>query len=850
MAFKKSKLFSTIWDACNKLRGGMDSSQYKDYVLTILFVKYVSDKANDPKSIIVVPPGASFADMAALKGKADIGDKINVILAELAKANDLVGVVDVVDFNDSSKLGTGKDMIDRLTGLVGIFEHQNLNFAMHRAANADVLGDAYEFLMKRFAQESGKSKGQFYTPGEVSTMLARFVGAHNATQGQTIYDPTCGSGSLLLRCHAEAMDSTGADLSVHGQEMDVATTSISRINMVIHGLADADIKQGNTMANPQFKRQTGLKSVDGIEHPLMVLRQFDYCVANPPFSNKEWLIGVDPANDPYHRFELGTPPAKNGDYAFLLHIIASMNSTGKAAIVLPHGVLFRGNAESLIRKNIIAKGWIKAVIGLPANLFYGTGIPACVIILDKEEPEKREGIFMIDASKGFAKDGNKNKLRARDMRKIMDAYEGQVAVDKFSRMVPFSEIDKNDGNLNIPRYIDSNEPEDIQDLGGHLLGGIPVSDIDALGSLWTECPSLRGELFEPLRDGYVQLRIPAGQIKAAMAANVEFQSLSQNIENAFDIWKNKAKADLAAIALDDKPKAVVEKAGVDLLADFAAVPLLDRYDVYQHLMTLWEESMQDDVSTIASDGWLSCKDITEVVAAPKSKDGDKAEKADFNIQVGSGKGSKRYQSDIIVPDLVAQRWFPQHKASLLSAQASLAAAEQLISDTFEEHGVEDGFLFDFVEDGKWRPAEKAAGAAKAIPNGQKRLEKAMAGGSREDGTEFGADNAAIAKNLLAAIESVSELNAKAAALSTVLWGEVAGKICSMTEDEIKTSVIDDKWLAKIEEAIHSEVSRVIHEKTARIEELGNRYASTINDLEAKRDELAKKNTANMKLLGY
>lgn len=847
MAFKKSKLFSAIWSGCDKLRGGMDASQYKDYVLTILFVKYVSDKSGDPKSNIVVPPGASFDDMIALKGKPDIGDKINVILAALAKENDLVGVVDVVDFNDSAKLGQGKDMIDRLTGLIGVFEHPNLNFKKHRTANADVLGDAYEFLMKRFASESGKSKGQFYTPGEVSVMLARFVGANKAKQGQTLYDPTCGSGSLLLRCYAEALDSTGAKLSVHGQEMDVSTYGLSRINMMIHDVTTAAIEQGNTISNPKFKRQTGMKSVDGVEQPVMVLRQFDYNVANPPFSNKEWLTGVDPVNDPFNRFELGTPPSKNGDYAFLLHIIASMNATGKAAVVLPHGVLFRENAEALIRNNIIKKGWIKAVIGLPANLFYGTGIPACVLILDKEEPEKRKGIFMIDASKGFVKDGNKNKLRARDMRKIMDAYEGQLTIDKFSRMVPFKEIDDNDGNLNIPLYIDSNQPEDIQDLGGHIQGGIPIVDIDALSSLWTECPSLRTELFEVFRDGYVQLKVPADQVKKVMSANVEFQALSQNIENAFAIWKTKTKTDFEAIKINDKPKAIIEKIGSDLLEDFSKVPLLDKYDVYQHLMTLWEGGMQDDVSTIASDGWMACKEITEVIAAPKSKEKDKEkkEKEDFNIQIGSGQSMKRYQSDIIVPEHVALRWFASEKSALEKELAELATEEQYIADMLEEHGIEDGFLFDYAESGKWKSEEKGTKGVKAVPKGDKRFMKIA---NLE--AEFGTHNAENALNVRDSLNKIESISAAVSIKSKKLWTAVLEKIQSLTETEIKTVVIEDKWLSRIEESIQSEVSSVTFAKTSRIEELGNRYGLKLATLTAKREELAKKNELNMKILGY
>ena len=392
MALKKSQLYSSLWQSCDELRGGMDASQYKDYVLTLLFMKYVSDKyAGDPDSVIKVPDGGSFADIVKLKGDKEIGDKINPIISEFARANNLRDVIDQADFNDESKLGTGKEMQDRLSKLVAIFE--DLDFRASRAAGDDLLGDAYEYLMQHFATESGKSKGQFYTPAEVSRIMAKVVGiGPDIRQDQTIYDPTCGSGSLLLK----AADEAPHGITVYGQEMDNATYALARMNMILHGHPTATLRQGNTLAAPYFKDQNQNGS----------LKTFDFAVANPPFSAKAWSNGLDPANDEFGRFAYGIPPVKNGDYAFLLHLIASLKSKGKGAIILPHGVLFRGNKEADIRKNLICRGFIKGIIGLPANLFYGTGIPACILVLDKENAHTRRGIFMIDASKGFHKDGN------------------------------------------------------------------------------------------------------------------------------------------------------------------------------------------------------------------------------------------------------------------------------------------------------------------------------------------------------------------------------------------------------------------------------------------------------------
>ncbi len=413
-----------------------------------------------PNALIEVPKGGSFADMVALKGKPEIGDGINKIIAKLAEPNDLKGVIDVADFNDSDKLGKGKEMQERLSNLVAIFENPELDFSKNRAENDDILGDAYEYLMRHFATESGKSKGQFYTPAEVSRIMAKVIGIKNAQYSQTVYDMTCGSGSLLLKAAAE----TEHGITIYGQEMDVATRGLAKMNMILHNHPTADIQQGNTFTDPKFKNKDG------------TLKTFDFAVANPPFSNKNWTNGLNPDNDEFKRFEgFGNPPAKNGDYAFLLHMLKSLKSTGKGAIILPHGVLFRGNSEGEIRKNIIKRGYIKGIIGLPPNLFYGTGIPACIIVLDKETAATREGIFMIDASKGYVKDGNKNRLREQDIHKIVDVFNRQLEIPKYSRMVPNSEIadPKNDYNLNIPRYIDSQEEEDLQDIEAHLKGGIP-----------------------------------------------------------------------------------------------------------------------------------------------------------------------------------------------------------------------------------------------------------------------------------------------------------------------------------------------------------------------------------------
>ena len=676
MALKKSQLYASLWQSCDELRGGMDASQYKDYVLTLLFMKYVSDKyAGKPDALIDVPDGGGFVDMVRLKGDKEIGDKINKIIGRLAEANDLKGVIDQADFNDESKLGTGKEMQDRLSKLVAIFD--GLDFRANRAEGDDLLGDAYEYLMRHFATESGKSKGQFYTPAEVSRIMAKVIGIGAGTrQDQTIYDPTCGSGSLLLK----AADEAPHGITVYGQEMDNATWALARMNMILHGHLTADLWRGNTLAAPYFKNPDGS------------LKTFDFAVANPPFSAKAWSSGLDAANDEFRRFENGIPPAKNGDYAFLLHLITSLKSRGKGAIILPHGVLFRGNREADIRKKLIQRGLIKGIIGLPANLFYGTGIPACILVIDKEHALARTGIFMIDASKGFLKDGSKNRLRAQDIHRIVDVFTKQTEVPRYARMVPLAEIASphNDYNLNIPRYVDASEPEDLHDLDAHLKGGIPNRDLDALGTYWAVFPSLRQALFTGNgRAGYSEARVETQQVKAAILGHDEFESYRRRVAAILDGWCAGHEPLLKGIGSDCNPKGVIHTLSEDLLARFAALPLLDPYDVYQRLLDYWDETMQDDVYLLVADGWVEAAKPRGII---EDKEKRLKETPDLTI------GRKRYKMDLIPPALVVARYFAAECTALEMLRARQDAAAHELETFVEEHSGEDGPLAEAAND--------------------------------------------------------------------------------------------------------------------------------------------------------
>ena len=794
MAIKKSELYSSLWKSCDELRGGMDASQYKDYVLVLLFVKYVSDKYGGQKDVLLdVPAGAGFADMVMLKGDKEIGDKINKLIGRLAEANDLKGVIDVADFNGADKLGKGKEMVDRLSNLVAIFDTPGLNFKGNTAEGDDIMGDAYEYLMRHFATESGKSKGQFYTPSEVSRVMARVIGIGSATRAdQTIHDIACGSGSLLLKAHDEARSRTGLDLTLYGQEMDNATAALAKMNMILHNCPTAEIVQDNTLSSPFFKQTDG------------TLKTFDFVVANPPFSTKAWSNGLNPGEDEYERFKYGIPPAKNGDYAFLLHVLAVLKSTGKGAVILPHGVLFRGNAEADIRKAIVRRGYLKGIIGLPANLFYGTGIPACVLVLDKENAGARKGVFMIDASKGFLKDGNKNRLRAQDMHKIVDAFNNGVEIAGYSRMVPLAEISdpKNDYNLNLPRYIDGAEPEDVQDLSAHLQGGLPNQDLDALDPYWQVLPSVRAGLFAPSdRPGYSMLRVAREEVKPAIFGHPEFTAYNETVTARFEDWKSRTTPTLTSISVGDHPKKLIAGLSETLLSTFRFTPLLDEYDVYQHLMDYWAETMQDDVYLLVLDGWKAMTD-----------------------------GSPN--TDLLPSTLLVSRYFVAEATAIDQLEATREAVAAEMEEMDEEHGGEDGLLADAKNDkGKLTKATVKSRLADIAFDPDADEERSLL-------------NRFLA---LSGKEAAASKQVKDA--QRALDVKVAAKYPALTEAEIKSLVVDDKWLTRLAGDVQGELDRVSSALTGRIQQLAERYAAPLPVLVCEAEVLAERVGEHLKKMG-
>lgn len=815
MAVKKSELYSSLWASCDSLRGGMDSSQYKDYILTLLFVKYVSDKFKGVAyGDIDVPDGGSFDDMLALIGNKNIGEEMDKIVAKLAEANSLRGVIDNAHFNDEDKLGKGKEMVDKLSELLGIFRDQMPDFSKNRADGDDIIGDAYEYLMRNFATESGKSKGQFYTPAEVSRVLAKVIGIEHAYGNDvTLYDPACGSGSLLIR----AAEVAPVGVSIYGQEKEGTTAGLARMNFVLHNHTTAEIKGGySTFSDPQYKNPNNDSAI----------RQFDFAVVNPPFSDKNWTHGLVE----YGRFDDygARPPQKNGDFAWLLHIIKSLKRNGKAAIILPHGVLFRGNAEATIRQSIIDKGFIKGIIGLPANLFYGTGIPACIIVIDKENADERDGIIIIDASHDFIKDGNKNRLRERDVYKITTVFNLLVnnhnaKVDpKYARFVPLTEIkEKNVYNLNIPRYIDSGAPEDIQNIDGHLKGGIPADDVGSLSLYWETFPNLQAKLFAPLRKGFYSLAVEKGAIRDTIYSERDFSAYSDQVELAFEKWKTNVDGKLRSISGATKPKQLIAEMGERIIEEYAAVTLIDKYDAYEVLLSYWNETMSDDVYLLMQDGYKAVRDIEVFKKTTVKKKKDSTEVKQEKETGWDGK---------LVPKTLIVEMFFSDEQKVIDDMNTVIAVTQAELDEMIESAEEDSIIGEVLKD-----------------NGN--LDKTGLKRKLKD-KELESEDKAILQRLQDLVTRVDEGTRMVKSLRMALDKKARDQYAKLNDEQIIELLLNRKWYDSIASGVYALYTAVSHRISERVTELADRYEKSMPQLEIEVSELESKVKSHLERMGF
>ena len=809
MAVKKSELYSSLWASCDSLRGGMDSSQYKDYILTLLFVKYVSDKFKGVAyGDIDVPEGGSFDDILALIGNKNIGEEMDKIIARLAEANNLRGVIDNAHFNDEDKLGKGKEMVDKLSELLGIFRDQMPDFSKNRADGDDIIGDAYEYLMRNFATESGKSKGQFYTPAEVSRVIAKVVGIEHAHGNDvTLYDPACGSGSLLIR----AAEAAPVEVAIYGQEKEGTTAGLARMNLVLHNRATAEIKGGySTFSDPQYKNRDDEN----------VLRTFDFVVVNPPFSDKNWTHGLKE----FGRFDGygDRPPQKNGDFAWLLHVVKSLKRNGKAAVILPHGVLFRGNAEATIRQSIIDNGYIKGIIGLPANLFFGTEIPACIIVIDKENADQRDGIFMIDASRDFVKDGNKNRLRERDIYKITEVFNQRLELPKYSRFVPNREIkEKNACNLNIPRYIDSGEAEDLQSIDGHLNGGIPIADVESLSLYWETFPNLRTRLFKGFREGFETLTVEKDEVRDTIFDDTEFSAYADTVEAAFEKWKAGVDGSLRTITGATKPKVLIAEIAEEILTDFEPVSLVDKYDAYEVLLSYWNETMADDVYLLVQDGYKAVRDIEVFTktSTKKKKDG-----AEVKQEKETG-----WDGRLVPKALVIEMFFSAEQKFIDDMETVISVAKAEL-DEIIENAEEDSVIYDVLKD-----------------NGN--LDKPGLKKKLKD-KDLDADDMAALAALQTLVTRIDEGVKVVKDLRSILDKKAREQYFKLTEDECVELLLNRKWYRTIISGIYALYKAVSHRISDRVIELNERYEQTLPALETEVAQLESKVKSHLERMGF
>lgn len=805
MALKKSEIYGTLIKCANKLRSnsGIGAESFKNYVLILLFLKYVSDRVKSGENTILeIPEGCSFDDIVKFKHKKDIGDKINKVIEAIAEKNDLKEIINITDHDFcDKKLGSPEESSKLITELVSAFQDDGLDFSKNRAADDDLIGDAYEYLMRNFASLAGKDKGQFYTPTEVSRLMALLIGIDvDERPSISAYDPTCGSASLLLRVRAAAKHT----VSMFGQDIDPANIELSYLNMIIHGCETSDIQQGDTLNNP--------KHLDGNS-----LRTFDYIVSNPKFSLHNWMNGAL-ENDIYGRWnnEIGVPPQQYGDFAFLLHCVKSLKHNGKCAIILPNGVLTRGGEEAKLRKWLVEQKLLSGIIAFPQNAFFGTTIAGNVLVIDKNH--KQDGVFFIDASDlGYKDADSKIRLREQDIKRIIDVWKERKDVPHFAHLssyekkkldnesVAMYEIERNNFALNLSLYVVPADKEIHQNIEAHLHGGIPSEDIQRMERYWSICPTLKTSLFIPLRDGFEQLAIEKENISSSIENNDSFKKQQTLFESTLFKWCDEIRPLMNAVDEGNDPKSIIASWGQSILDTFKKCKsLVNAYDVYDQLLVYYNTSLQDDLYIISNGGW------TPILVVPTKK----------NLKWTD------LSCDLLPINIAVDKFIGEKKSELDEAENNLSVLQdemQAMIEDNEEDFVESDFFF-----GKLNEAN---------------LKKALKGNATKEQKELWT-------KYLEMMNERKGLKSVIAKISKELLKDIQRVYNELDEKTVKSTIIENKWLYDIKTHIAKEMQSSTHELTSNIVSLANRYEYTMSFLSSKFNDKEKATIKHLKEMGF